>query len=188
MSGIDRTLTEKGPWQPASAASSSRGVAGETGSADTPVSAGSTSSLATSAPMARSGSRVWGYVSIARVDHWFKNAFMLLGVVLAFFYEPDLFQWSSFVKLAVAVAATCLIASSNYVLNELLDGARDRMHPEKRHRPVPSGLVNPVLGYAEWIIVGAAGFLLALTVNWPFGLSALGLWLLGGSYNVAPIP
>ena len=28
------------------------------------------------------------YVSIARVDHWFKNSFMLLGVVLAFFYQP----------------------------------------------------------------------------------------------------
>ena len=31
---------------------------------------------------------VWPYVQIARVDHWFKNAFMLLGVVLAVFYEP----------------------------------------------------------------------------------------------------
>ena len=35
--------------------------------------------------------------------------------------------------------ATCLVASSNYVLNELLDGPHDRLHPEKQHRPVPSG-------------------------------------------------
>ena len=34
-------------------------------------------------------SRVWPYVQIARVDHWFKNAFMLLGVVLAVFYQPQ---------------------------------------------------------------------------------------------------
>ena len=29
------------------------------------------------------------YVQMVRVDHWFKNAFMLLGVVLAVFYEPE---------------------------------------------------------------------------------------------------
>ena len=38
---------------------------------------------------------LWPYVQIARVDHWFKNAFMLLGVLLAFFYEPTLFTWAS---------------------------------------------------------------------------------------------
>ena len=82
------------------------------------------------------------YVQIARVDHWFKNAFMLLGVVLAMFYEPQLASWSSLRPLALAVLATCLAASSNYVLNELLDGPTDRLHPKKRFRPVPSGQVR----------------------------------------------
>ena len=31
---------------------------------------------------------VRAYVQIARVDHWFKNSFMVLGVVLAVFYQP----------------------------------------------------------------------------------------------------
>ena len=35
------------------------------------------------------------YIRIARVDHWFKNSFMLLGVVLAFFYQPELMGWPS---------------------------------------------------------------------------------------------
>ena len=82
------------------------------------------------------------YVQIARIDHWFKNAFMLLGVVLAVFYQPDVAVWSSLVPLAIAVLATCLVASSNYVLNELLDAPSDRLHPEKKHRPVPSGQVR----------------------------------------------
>ena len=45
--------------------------------------------------------------------------------------------------LALAVLATCLVASSNYVLNELLDAPTDSLHPEKRYRPVPSGRVKP---------------------------------------------
>ena len=91
----------------------------------------------------------WAYVQIARVDHWFKNVFMILGVVLAMFYEPSVASWSSIRPLAIAVLATCLVASSNYVLNELLDGPNDLLHPEKRFRPVPAGRVRPALAYAE---------------------------------------
>src|SRR5690349_4579895 len=104
-------------------------------------------SLTIAAESARqSQSAVWAYVQIARVDHWFKNAFMLLGVVLAIFYEPSVARWSSLFPLAIAVLATCLVASSNYVLNELLDAKHDRLHPEKQFRPVPSGRVRPAIG------------------------------------------
>ena len=67
------------------------------------------------------------YIQIARVDHWFKNAFMLLGVVLAVLLPAragGLAERSC--PSALALLATCLVASSNYVLNELLDGPRDR--------------------------------------------------------------
>jgi decaprenyl-phosphate phosphoribosyltransferase len=127
------------------------------------------------------------YVQIARVDHWFKNAFMLLGVVLAIFYAPWLAAWSSVRPLALALVATCLTASSNYVLNELLDGPTDKSHPTKRFRPVPSGQVVPAIAYAEWLALGATGIGLSFTINKYFGVSAVALWLLGVSYNVPPV-
>jgi 4-hydroxybenzoate polyprenyltransferase len=126
-------------------------------------------------------------VQIARVDHWFKNAFMILGVVLAVFYEPSLAAPSSLAPLVVAVIATCLTASSNYVLNELLDGPNDKLHPKKRFRPVPSGQIRPGIAYVEWIALGIAGVGLAFTLNRYFGLSALTLWVLGVAYNVPPV-
>jgi len=127
------------------------------------------------------------YLEIARADHWVKNAFMLLGVLLAGFYRPAVMAWSSAWPLAIAVAATCLVASSNYVLNELLDGPRDRSHPEKRHRPVPAGLINPVVGYLEWLALAAAGFALAAMIGRMFALSAAALWVMGLAYNVPPV-
>src|SRR6476469_2708077 len=129
----------------------------------------------------------WAYVQIARVDHWFKNVFMILGVVLAMFYEPRVASWSSVVPLFIAVLATCLVASSNYVLNELLDGPNDLLHPEKRFRPVPSGRVRPALAYAEWLLLAAAGFGLALSLNWYFFASAAWLGVMGIAYNMPPI-
>jgi len=126
-------------------------------------------------------------VQIARIDHWFKNSFMVLGVILAVFYEPRVAAWSSLAPLALAVIATCLVASSNYVLNELLDAPHDRLHPEKKYRPVPSGRVRPALGYVEWLLLAIAGLAIALSINVYFFGSALLLWIMGIAYNVPPL-
>jgi 4-hydroxybenzoate polyprenyltransferase len=130
---------------------------------------------------------MWPYVQIARIEHWFKNAFMLLGVLLAFFYQPSLFSWAIVPWLALAMLATCLIASSNYVMNELLDAPRDLFHPLKQHRPVPSGKVRPTLALIEWFLLGAAGVGMAFLINPWFGVSGLALWCMGLAYNVPPI-
>jgi 4-hydroxybenzoate polyprenyltransferase len=127
------------------------------------------------------------YFQIARIDHWPKNAFMVLGVMLAFFYRPDLATWTLAGPLLLAVAATCLVASSNYVLNEILDAPRDAAHPEKRRRPVPSGQVRPAAAYVEWLVLAAVGVSLALLVGpWFVGM-VLALWVMGVLYNVPPI-
>jgi len=127
------------------------------------------------------------YVQIARVDHWFKNAFMLLGVVLAVFYRPEVLAWNNLTPLVIAGIATCLIASSNYVLNEILDAPTDLAHPEKRFRPIPSGHVRLSIAYAEWLLLGVVGLRVALSVNWYFALSGFALWMMGILYNVPPV-
>jgi len=124
---------------------------------------------------------------MARVDHWFKNAFMLPGVILALFYRPELFAWASVPPLALAVLATCLIASSNYVLNELLDSRRDAFHPFKRHRPGPSGRVRPAIGYLEWLALGATGIGLSMLISRYVALAGMALWVMGLVYNVPPV-
>ena len=189
MSVIDQPLTPPAPAQPGrplplSASQAGRVRAGR--GAETSALPDVESSKALLRPHDLLGAII-PYVQIARVDHWFKNAFMILGVVLAFFYEPGLFAWSSVPPLAVALIATCLIASSNYVLNELLDGPMDRLHPKKRHRPVPAGLIKPGFAYAEWIVLGASGMALALTINPYFAAAGVLLWVLGITYNVPPI-
>lgn len=127
------------------------------------------------------------YVAIARPDHWFKNVFMLIGVVLAFFYRPELFEGFHFGSIAIAFIATCIIASSNYVINEILDAKTDLNHPVKFARPIPSGRINVKLAYAEWLILGALGAVLAWQINPPFFLTAMSLLFMGIVYNVPPV-
>ncbi len=130
---------------------------------------------------------LWPYIQIARVDHWFKNVFMVLGIVLALFYEPEFWRMSSLGPVLLAILATCLIASSNYVLNEVLDAPMDRLHPVKKHRPAAAGKVNRSLALAQWILLGAVGIGLGFCINNMFGFAGLALWVMGTAYNVPPI-
>jgi 4-hydroxybenzoate polyprenyltransferase len=126
------------------------------------------------------------YISIARPDHWFKNVFMLAGVMLAAFYSPDQLGDFRLATLAAALMATCLVASSNYVINEILDAPTDREHPVKRHRPIPAGLVKVPLAYMEWAALAAVGGALGWLINGPFLASLAALWFMGLVYNVPP--
>jgi 4-hydroxybenzoate polyprenyltransferase len=127
------------------------------------------------------------YIAIARPDHWFKNVFMAVGVVLAFFYRTAPWTPALAGMIAWAFAATCVIASSNYVINEILDAPTDRSHPAKRLRPIPCGRVKVPLAYCQWLALAALGLGMAWLVNLPF--FAAGVWLLamGVIYNVRPI-
>lgn len=130
---------------------------------------------------------LWPYVQIARVDHWFKNSFMLLGVALAYFYSPEGFGPDSLPPLLLGILATCIVASSNYVLNEWLDAPLDRLHPTKCRRPAAQGLISGPAAVAEWLSLAGLGLSLAFSVNSSFGAAALALWLMGCVYNIPPI-
>jgi 4-hydroxybenzoate polyprenyltransferase len=149
--------------------------------------AGTNARVADARPARSPANRWLPYVSIARPDHWGKNVFMALGVFLAYFYHPEAFGPAAALSVAWAVLITCLLASSNYVLNEILDARTDLSHPVKRHRPIPSGQVWLPLAYAEWLVLGALGLTLAATLNRPFFASAALLLVMGLIYNVPPV-
>ncbi len=127
------------------------------------------------------------YVSIARPDDWVKNIFLVPGIVLVYFFDPGLFTPRLWVQLLAALVAACLIASSNYVLNELLDADKDLHHPTKRHRPIPSGQVKRSVAWVEWLLLGTLGLWLGFAINSFFGWACFTLWLMGCIYNIPPI-
>jgi decaprenyl-phosphate phosphoribosyltransferase len=131
--------------------------------------------------------RLRPYVQMARIDHWFKNAFMLLGVIVALFVEPSLLRWDVVPGLVLAFFATCIVASSNYVLNEMLDAGPDRKHPVKKHRPAAAEEVRRRYAIFLWLLLGALGIGMGLLINPLFAATAALLWVMGVVYNVKPI-
>src|SRR5688572_2667231 len=128
-----------------------------------------------------------GHASIARVDHWFKNVFVLPGIVIALGTDPYVDRAGLGWRIIIGLLSICLIASSNYTLNELIDAPFDRHHPTKHRRPVPSGEVSVPLGYVQWLVLMIAGVALAWTISLSFTVSVLALWVMGCVYNIPPV-
>jgi decaprenyl-phosphate phosphoribosyltransferase len=130
--------------------------------------------------------RLKAHIAILRIDHWTKNVFVLPGVVIPLTIHQgvssDLIQ-----RLILGMISVCLVASSNYTINEILDAPHDRLHPVKKMRPAARGLINVPLGYAQWILLMLAGVGIGFYVNRLFCLTVLALWIMGCLYNIRPM-
>jgi len=127
------------------------------------------------------------YLRIARPDHWFKNIFVLPGIFLVFFFDPGFISKYTVIKILFGFVSVCLVASGNYVLNEILDSEKDKFHPEKRLRPIPAGTAKVSIAYVECVCLAAAGLMLGLLISNLFFISVLALLVMGLLYNVRPV-
>ena len=128
-----------------------------------------------------------GHLELIRVDHWFKNIFVLPGVVAALAFDagnraPDLG-----LRLLLGMAAVCLVAGSYYTLNELLDAPFDRFHPAKRERAAAAGRIHRGWAWAQCGVLAAAGVALGAAVSWRAAAVLALLWIAACSYNERPL-
>jgi 4-hydroxybenzoate polyprenyltransferase len=84
-----------------------------------------------------------------RPRQWPKNAF----VFVALLFDRKFFDPASVWPTVVAFVLLCLMSGAVYLMNDLADIESDRRHPTKRHRPLPSGRLNPrVAGVAAVVL------------------------------------
>jgi decaprenyl-phosphate phosphoribosyltransferase len=133
------------------------------------------------------GRRIVAHARMMRLDHSIKQLFVAPGIVLAVSIGGVHLSAALWLRIAIGLVAATLIASSNYVLNELLDAPFDRLHPSKQSRPAASGQAHHGWGYAQWIALMLAGMALAALLGFGFALSAAGLWIMGCIYNIPPV-
>lgn len=127
------------------------------------------------------------YLQIARMDHWIKNVFVLPGIIVALGVATPDDILSLPLRIIAGFLSVCLVTSSNYVINEVMDAPFDRHHPTKCKRPVASGRVHVPLAYVQWLALMLAGLALGLVVSTAFAAIMVILWVMGCVYNVPPV-
>jgi 4-hydroxybenzoate polyprenyltransferase len=113
-----------------------------------------------------------------RPRQWVKNFFVFGGVVFGQrLLSPALGT------AVVAFAIFCGLSGAIYLLNDVFDREKDRLHPDKRRRPIAAGQL-PVSG-AVTVAVGliVVGLGTALWLSRPFALAALAYVALLTAYS-----
>jgi 4-hydroxybenzoate polyprenyltransferase len=115
-----------------------------------------------------------------RLRQWPKNVFVYAGLV----FDGQLIEVNSFIITTFAFLLFCLVSSLVYIINDLTDIDADRLHPEKKHRPLASGKLSQKTAIISAIFLSLIIFPAAYLLNINFGLVLTGYFLLMLAYSL----
>ncbi len=118
-------------------------------------------------------------IRLARPSQWLKNGIMLLAIVFA----GELTHPDKVLLTAAAFALYCLLSSAVYILNDIVDMERDRLHPLKKSRPLAAGRINVGTAIALVGVLLAIGLVGSRLINLNFFLSAIAFLALNVAYT-----
>ena len=117
---------------------------------------------------------------LLRPRQWTKNLLLFAALIFA----RELFDPEAVFLATLGFIAFCMASSSVYVVNDLLDVERDRLHPDKRNRPVAAGVVSPGRAAGLAGLLTAAALALAFSVNPSFGITVVLYAVLSHFYSL----
>ena len=115
-----------------------------------------------------------------RPQQWVKNALVVAAAGAAGALGRDGVP----VRVGLACAAFCLLASGVYAINDVRDAEEDRRHPRKRFRPVAARELDPRAATVIGLSLMLAGLLLCAFVRPLLGLVGAGYLALTLSYTL----
>jgi decaprenyl-phosphate phosphoribosyltransferase len=77
-------------------------------------------------------------IAILRPKHWVKNLFLFAPM----FFGGEILDPKKFFSVAIGFFLFSSAASSIYILNDIVDLNKDKLHPKKRLRPLAAGLID----------------------------------------------
>jgi len=104
-----------------------------------------------------------------RPRDWIKNTFVLAGAIFA----ERLLVPGVLAKVAAGFILFCFGASAVYLFNDFMDVEKDRLHPQKAKRPLPSGRLK------KKVAIVFAAIIVSIVVPLSFYLKPeFALWVL----------
>ena len=107
-----------------------------------------------------------------RPYQWYKNLVIFVGIIFSFnLFSSEMWQRSLF-----AFIMFCLISGSVYIINDIKDVEKDRLHPTKRFRPIASGTLSSRTALVVSIFLIIISLLASFFVNSSLGYIELNIY------------
>jgi len=115
-----------------------------------------------------------------RVSQWIKNLSIFSAIIL----NGQLFNSLLFWKTFFAFIAFCFLSSSSYIVNDLFDVKKDRLHPVKKNRPIAHGDISESTGIFLAFLLLFLGLGITIFISYGFFILSLVFILLQYSYSL----
>ena len=112
--------------------------------------------------------KAWAYIELMRPKQWYKNLLLFVGLV----FSKELGEIDLVLLAILGFLAFCALSGGVYTLNDIIDRDRDKLHPRKGQRPIPSGRVSVGSAAAFSAVLIAAGLVVSFFLDWLFLLAA----------------
>ena len=77
------------------------------------------------------------YLKLIRVKHWIKNLLIFIPLICSGFINID-----NILNLIIGFFSFSFMSSFIYIINDIKDIEKDKLHPRKKKRPLPSGKIT----------------------------------------------
>ena len=77
-------------------------------------------------------------IKTARPEHYTKNLFVFAALI----FSKEFIHIESVIDTIYTFLVFCLSASAVYFINDLFDISQDKLHIDKKNRPIASGRVS----------------------------------------------
>jgi len=124
------------------------------------------------------GDQLTALARALRPHQWLKNVLVLVPPLAA--HVNDGAAWAGALLTAVA---WCLAASCVYLVNDLFDLHADRVHRDKRSRPLASGSLSPFIGIAAMPVLAVGALVLAWLAAPGAALALAAYWCVAMAYS-----
>jgi 4-hydroxybenzoate polyprenyltransferase len=124
---------------------------------------------------------IYGLLRTLRPRQWIKNGFVFIALV----FDQKLTNWPLLLRTVFAFVLFCMISSAVYIINDLADIEKDRQHPKKKRRALPSGQLQPWFAILAAVGISAVCLALSFWLDLYFGLIILSYFLLNLAYSFA---
>jgi 4-hydroxybenzoate polyprenyltransferase len=114
-----------------------------------------------------------------RPKQWTKNLFIFMALL----FDLKLLDLTYVARTIVAFILFCILSGCVYLINDLVDIDKDRRHPVKRNRPLPSGKLERSWAVAAAVFLPLVTLPLCLLFEPLFGLVALTYFVIQLAYS-----
>jgi len=115
-----------------------------------------------------------------RPEQWIKNFF----VFTALLFSKNLPNPLKGIEAIIGFTIFCMITGCAYMINDLVDLEKDKLHPVKSRRPLASGKLKKDTAVKIVVLVCLASLFFAFYMNVLFGIIVLAYFLLNIGYSI----